>query len=117
MRRRRVFGKNLKIGMGAAVVIMAVLTAILAGILSPYNPYQQNLMFRLKPPFWFEGGSWKHILGTDNYGRDLLSRLMYGSRLSILVGFSSMVLSCLLGSVLGLLAGYKGGKTEQAIPA
>lgn len=113
--RSRLFGKNLKMGLGGGIVIAAVLTAIFADFIAPYDPYAQDLLARLKPPFWSEGGSLDHILGTDNYGRDMLSRLIHGSRISILVGFSSMLLSCVLGSVLGMLAGYKGGATEQAI--
>jgi len=67
------------------------------------------------PPVWSADGSWAHPLGTDNYGRDPLSRLIHGSRLSILVGFATTVLSCALGSALGMVAGYKGGRIEQAI--
>ena len=100
---------------GGGIVLGLVLAAILAPYLAPYDPYQQNLLARLKPPVWKVGGSEKHFLGTDNYGRDLLSRLMYGSRLSILVGVASMLLSCVLGSFLGVVAGYKGGISEQCI--
>jgi peptide/nickel transport system permease protein len=115
MRIRGLFGKNLKMGLGGGIVILAVLTALSADIIAPYDPYLQNLMQRLKPPVWSDGGSWLHVLGTDNYGRDMLSRLIHGSRISILVGFASMLLSCLLGSTLGLLAGYKGGSIEQIV--
>jgi peptide/nickel transport system permease protein len=72
-------------------------------------------MARLKPGFWSDKAVAGHFLGTDNYGRDLLSRLIYGSRLSILVGVSSMLLSALIGSTAGVIAGLKGGMTEQAI--
>jgi peptide/nickel transport system permease protein len=113
--RARLFGKSLKIGLGGAVILAAVLIALLAPQVSPYDPYQQNLVLRLKPPVWSSGGSAAHLLGTDTYGRDLLSRLIYGSRLSILVGISSMALSCLLGSTAGVVAGLKGGRVEQAI--
>lgn len=111
----RFFGKHTKMALGAGIVVCAVIMAIFAPYLAPYDPYAQDLMARLKPPFWFEGGSSRHLLGTDNYGRDLLSRLIFGSRLSIIVGFSAMVLSSVLGTVLGMIAGYAGGKAEQVI--
>lgn len=115
LRRRRLFGKTVKMAAGGGIVTLAVLMAIFAAQLAPYNPLHQDLLERMVPPVWSADGSWQHPLGTDNYGRDLLSRLIYGSRLSILVGFSAMVLSCALGSALGMVAGYKGGRIEQAI--
>jgi peptide/nickel transport system permease protein len=115
MARRRLFGKNLKMILGGGVIAATLLIALLADYIAPYDPYKQNLLARMQPPFWYDAGNLGHILGTDNYGRDLLSRLIYGSRISILVGFSSVVLSLLLGSFTGMLAGYKGGKIEQLI--
>jgi peptide/nickel transport system permease protein len=108
-------GKTFKLGLGATIVLGMVLVAVLAPLIAPYDPYQQSLSMRLKPPAWMAGGSAAHLLGTDTYGRDLLSRLMHGARLSILVGISAMLLSCLLGSAAGLVAGYKGGRIEQVI--
>lgn len=105
----------MKMALGAGIVVCALLMAIFAPYLAPYDPYAQDLMSRLKPPAWFDGGSLQHLLGTDNYGRDLLSRLIFGSRLSMIVGFSSMVLSSVLGTTLGMIAGYAGGKAEQVI--
>jgi peptide/nickel transport system permease protein len=113
--RSKLFGKSTKIALGGAVIVAAVLIAVFAPYLAPYDPYQQDLIQRLKPPFWSDGGSARHLLGTDTYGRDLMSRLIYGSRLSILVGVSSMAFSCLLGSTAGVVAGLKGGRIEQAI--
>jgi peptide/nickel transport system permease protein len=113
--RPRLFGKSTKIVLGGAVIVAAILIAVFAPYLAPYDPYQQNLMQRLKPPSWSAGGSSAYLLGTDTYGRDLLSRLIYGSRLSILVGISSMAFSCLIGSTAGVVAGLKGGRIEQAI--
>lgn len=112
--RRRLFGKRTKMLLGGGLVAAATLMAIFAPWLAPYDPYHQDLLARMKPPVW-SGGTLAHPLGTDNYGRDLLSRLIYGSRLSILVGFAAMVLSLCLGSLLGMLAGYKGGRVEQLI--
>jgi peptide/nickel transport system permease protein len=111
----RWFGATFKITLGGAIIGLALFVAIFAPVISPYDPYLQDLLQRLKPPLWSEGGSSAHWLGTDNYGRDLLSRLIYGSQLSILVGVSSMLLSCLVGSMAGVFAGFKGGRTEQAI--
>jgi len=109
------FGPRLKIQIGAALVLGMCLIALFASVLSPHDPYTQNLMLRLRPPVWAERGSWDYPLGTDNLGRDLLSRLIHGSRLSIVVGLMAMILALSIGTTLGLLAGYLGGRTEQAI--
>ena len=114
-RKKRLFGKRFKITVGGTLLAVAVLCAIFAPLIAPWDPDQQDLMARLKPGFWSDKAVPGHFLGTDNYGRDLLSRLIYGSRLSILVGVSSMLLSALIGSTAGVIAGLKGGKTEQAI--
>ena len=113
--KRRLFGRGFKIGLGGSVVLLAVLMAVLAPLVAPWDPYQQDLLTRLKPGFWSANAVPGHWLGTDNYGRDLLSRLIYGSRLSILVGVSSMLFSALIGSVAGVIAGLRGGATEQVI--
>ena len=115
MKKRRLFGKRFKIAVGGGIVALAVLTALFAPVISPWDPYQQDLMVRLKPGFWSANAVPGHFLGTDNYGRDLLSRLIYGSRLSILVGVSSMLLSALIGTLAGIIAGLRGGATEQVI--
>lgn len=114
-RKKRLFGKRFKITVGGTILAVAMLCAIFAPLITPWDPDQQDLMARLKPGFWSAKAVAGHILGTDNYGRDLLSRLIYGSRLSILVGVSSMLLSALIGSIAGVIAGLKGGMTEQAI--
>jgi peptide/nickel transport system permease protein len=115
MKKRGWFGERFKIAVGGSLVALVVLAAIFAPLIAPWDPYQQDLMARLKPGFWSANAAPGHLLGTDNYGRDLLSRLIYGSRLSILVGVSSMLLSALIGSVAGVIAGLRGGATEQAI--
>jgi peptide/nickel transport system permease protein len=114
-KKRALFGKRFKMTVGGTILVLAVFCAIFAPLIAPYDPYQQDLMARLKPGFWSEKAVAGHLLGTDNYGRDLLSRLIYGSRLSILVGVASMLLSALIGTIAGIIAGLKGGMTEQAI--
>ena len=104
-----------KIVIGCTIILAIVLTAIFAPLVAPHDPYQQQVILRLKPPFWMTGGSLRFPLGTDSYGRDILSRLIFGSRLSILVGVASVVLSMLIGTTAGVLAGYVGGKTEEVI--
>ena len=83
--RRRVRGQQGMI-IGSLIVISVILVSLLAPLLSPHDPYQQDLMKRLIPPVWDSRGSWEHILGTDHLGRDYLSRLMYGARISLLIG-------------------------------
>ncbi|MFO1080760.1 MAG: ABC transporter permease [Reyranellaceae bacterium] len=112
---RLAFGPGVKIGLGVALVAGMALVAVLAPFLAPHDPYAQNLMLRLRPPVWEPRGSWAHPLGTDNFGRDLLSRLIWGSRLSITVGLTAMVVALSFGTTLGMVAGYVGGRTEQLI--
>ena len=114
-RKRVLFGKRFKITVGGTILAIAVLCAIFAPLLTSWDPDQQDLLVRLKPGFWSDRAVPGHFLGTDNYGRDLLARLIYGSRLSIMVGVSAMLLSALIGSVAGVIAGLKGGWTEQFI--
>lgn len=109
------FGPRLKIQIGATLVVGMCLLAIFANLVAPHDPYAQNLMLRLRPPVWADRGSWVYPLGTDNYGRDLLSRLIHGSRLSIAVGMLAMMVALTFGTMLGLVAGYLGGRVEQAI--
>jgi peptide/nickel transport system permease protein len=89
---------NLKGIFGIIVLTIAISTAVFSPFISPHDPYKQSLGQRLMPPFWQSGGQISHVLGTDHLGRDMLSRLIYGSRVSILVGF--------IGITLGLLSGY-----------
>jgi peptide/nickel transport system permease protein len=112
--RRRVFGhKGLLFGL--ALFTLVVLAALLAPALSPHDPYAQDLTKRLVPPLWHERGQWLHPLGTDNLGRDYLSRMLHGARISLLIGLSVMFVSGLIGTTLGLLAGYFGGRIDMAI--
>ena len=101
--------------LGLAIVILVVLLSLAAPILAPHDPEFVDIRNRLKPPVWSDEGSSLHLLGTDNLGRDILSRLLYGSRVSLFVGLSTVVLGGLLGITLGVLAGYLGGRVETVI--
>ncbi|HEX3501567.1 MAG TPA: ABC transporter permease, partial [Stellaceae bacterium] len=105
--RRRIFGHaGFLIG---AIIILAILAiALFAPVLAPYDPYDQDLGQRLINPIWFDTGSWAHPLGTDQLGRDYLSRLIYGTRISLLIGAVAALLSGVIGVGLGLAAGYFG---------
>jgi peptide/nickel transport system permease protein len=112
--RRRILGhKGLLLGAGLLIFILAM--ALLAPVLAPFDPYEQDLANRLVPPIWHERGNWAHVLGTDNLGRDYLSRVIYGARISLLIGIAVMVISGLIGSTLGLAAGYFGGRTDMVV--
>jgi peptide/nickel transport system permease protein len=112
--RRRVLGhKGLVIGVGLLCAIIAL--ALLAPLIAPHDPYHQDLARRLIPPIWYEQGRWAHPLGTDNLGRDYLSRVIYGARISLLIGLAVMVISGLIGTTLGLLAGYFGGRVDSVV--
>ena len=109
------FKRNKGAVVGLVYVVLMLLIAIFAGALAPHAPAEQFRDALLHPPVWQEGGSWSYILGTDDVGRDVLSRLMYGARLSLLVGCMVVVLSLILGVVFGLLAGYLGGVVDAFI--
>lgn len=99
---------------GGAVVLTMTLVALFAPVLAPYSPFEQDLAKRLISPVWAESGSWDHILGTDQLGRDYLSRLIYGARVSMGVGFGAALLGCVIGVTIGLVAGYLGGRADRA---
>jgi len=101
--------------LGLICTLLVVLVAIFAPVLSPHDPAKQNIVHRLKPPFWADGGSMEYPLGTDSLGRDILSRVIYGSRVSLFVGFTATFASALLGVTLGLIAGFVGGRTDSVI--
>lgn len=105
-----------RIAMVAASVVAAYLViAVLAPLVAPSDPNAQNVLGRLQPPIWSEGGSVEHLLGTDALGRDLLSRVIYGARASLLIGFLVVLTAGTFGTVLGVIAGYRGGRTDQII--
>lgn len=112
--RKRIFGHGGFV-IGASVLTAIVLMALLAPLISPHDPYDQDLARRLIPPIWYEKGVWAHPFGTDQLGRDYLSRLIYGSQIALLIGVSVMLISGLIGTTLGVLAGYFGGRVDLVI--
>jgi ABC-type dipeptide/oligopeptide/nickel transport system permease subunit len=100
---------------GWALVVAVALVALFAPVLSPHDPAKQNLVNRLKPPFWAAEGSMEYPLGTDSLGRDVLSRVIHGSRTSLFVGMTATLASALLGVTLGLAAGFLGGRTDSVL--
>jgi ABC-type dipeptide/oligopeptide/nickel transport system permease subunit len=102
---------------GLVMFAVVVFAAVFAPLIAPYDPLEQNLRDAKMPPAWSEGGSWEHPLGTDNLGRDLLSRLIYGARVSLTVGFFGVLIAAGLGMVFGAIAGYVGGRVDTFIMA
>jgi peptide/nickel transport system permease protein len=100
---------------GATIVLATVLIAICAPLLTPYDPYAQDLSQRLIPPVWAAKGSWAHLLGTDSMGRDYLTRLMYGARVSLTIGFGAAFMAGVIGTSLGLIGGYFGGWVDSVV--
>jgi peptide/nickel transport system permease protein len=100
---------------GLVILLLLVLMAVFAPVLAPYDPAAQDLIQRLSPPAWLAGGSWAHPLGTDNLGRDVLSRLIFGSRVSLIVGTSVVLVAGGFGVTMGLIAGYFGGHADGFI--
>jgi peptide/nickel transport system permease protein len=99
----------------AAVLVLIGLVAIFANVLAPHNPEIGSLVARFKPPFWQTGGSTKYLLGTDQLGRDVLSRLIFGARVSVIVGFTAVIFAGVVGTTLGIVSGYLGGWVDQVI--
>ena len=100
---------------GSVIVITVIAIALLAPLIAPHDPYHQDLMRRLVPPVWDSRGSWEHILGTDHLGRDYLSRLIYGARISLLIGIGAAVISGTIGTFMGVMAGYFGGRVDMVV--
>jgi peptide/nickel transport system permease protein len=102
----------------ALVALVIIAGAVLAPWIAPHDPFDPaslSLLDASNPPAWLAGGSWSFPLGTDNQGRDILSAILYGSRLSLMVGFSAVLLALLLGVTLGLFAGWRGGLADTII--
>lgn len=113
MLRKRIFGHQ-GLMIGVVVLAILVLVAIFAPLLAPHDPYAQSLMARMKPPV-FLGGTWEYPLGTDHLGRDYLSRLIYGARVSLLIGAVAATISGVIGTAMGVAAGYFGGKVDAVV--
>ncbi len=115
-RARRVFRKKyLKLHIGGLVFALLIVMSLFAPLLAPFDPGAQNLEVKLLPPFFLDGGQAAHLLGTDNLGRDLLSRIIYGSRVSLLVGIVSVLFAAAIGIVLGAISGYFGRYIDEFI--
>ena len=97
------------------ILLVLVLVALFADFIAPYNPEVGILGQRFRPPAWQAGGSLAHLLGTDHLGRDVLSRLIFGARVSIIVGFTAVLVAGVLGTALGILSGYLGGWVDMVI--
>ncbi|MGH7155295.1 MAG: ABC transporter permease [Acetobacteraceae bacterium] len=100
---------------GAVIVGIATVLAIFAPLIAPHDPFAQNLGYRFVPPAWMPGGSAQNLLGTDQLGRDYLSRLILGARISMLIGTSTILMSGIIGTTLGVLGGYFGGKLDRVV--
>jgi peptide/nickel transport system permease protein len=97
------------------ILTALVCTAVLADFIAPHNPEVGNLRLRYRPPVWQDRGSWDYILGTDHMGRDILSRLIFGARISLLVGVTASLFAGTLGTTLGILSGFRGGWVDQVV--
>lgn len=100
---------------GGGLLLLICLIALLAPWISPHDPYAQDLLHRTIPPVWYAKGSWAHPLGTDPLGRDYLSRLFYGARISLLIGISVALIAGVIGTAMGMVAGYFGGRADMAV--
>lgn len=100
---------------GLVLFLLIAVVAVLAPVIAPHDPYRQAVVRRLKPPVWMEGSLEANLLGTDQLGRDTLSRLIYGARISLLVGAVTVLLAGALGIGLGVAAGYFGGRVDYVI--
>lgn len=111
--------RGFSIGLGLVCLIVGV--AVLAPLLSPHDPYATSIINRRIPPIWFKylygdpKASWNAVLGTDKLGRDYLSRMIYGARISLTIGISVVIVSALIGTVLGVCAGFFGGRTDAVV--
>jgi peptide/nickel transport system permease protein len=107
---------RLRWGLAAlAILLLVIASAIFAPQISPHDPLSVNIRHRLAPPAWMEGGAPEHLLGTDQVGRDLLSRIIYGGRVSLVVGAGAVLIAATIGVLLGLGAGYFGGRIDWTI--
>ncbi len=109
------FRKHRSLYLGAVVVLIAIVVALAAPLIAPADPLEQQLRVRLKPPIWNAGGVMPHVLGTDEFGRDVLSRIVYGARVSLAVGILVVAIAAPFGIFIGTLAGFYGGRLEALL--
>ena len=107
--------RYLKIWVGGAILLLLCVCGLAAPLLAPRDPQAQTLEDRLRPPRWTENGSSAYLLGTDNLGRDMLSRIIYGSRISLMVGAATVIFAGFVGCTLGAVAGYFGHTTDEVV--
>jgi peptide/nickel transport system permease protein len=107
--------RNAGLAFGALVVGAVLFCAVFAELLMPHDPFAQDLTRRLLPPFWMEGHDPAHLLGTDQLGRDYLSRLILGARISMLIGITAVIVSGLIGITLGVIGGFFGGRVDDVV--
>ncbi len=100
---------------GLTILFLLIVAAFFAELIAPHNPTDQDITQALSPPFFLEGGTWNHLLGTDELGRDILSRIIFGARISLVVGFIAVAISGFIGTWFGLISGYFGGKVDSVI--
>lgn len=114
--QRRIFGHT-GLVIGSIILLTIILMALFADVISPGDPYDQVLERKLIPPIWHDSAkaTWDHPLGTDSLGRDYLTRLFHGARISLFIGFSAMLISGIIGTTLGVLAGYFGGRVDMVV--
>ena len=113
--RRRVF-KNHSFLIGALILIFIITIAVLAPFIAPHDPYDQDLSRRLINPFWHDKKTADlYVFGTDKVGRDYLSRVIYGAQISLLIGFLTVLISGVIGTALGVIAGYFGGRVDMVV--
>jgi len=108
-------GLSPRLWLAGGWLLLALLAAIFAPLIAPQDPLAQDLMLERLPPFWLDGAEPGYWLGTDSLGRDLLSRLIFGGRIAFIVAFAAATSACLVGSALGLIAGYFGGWADRII--
>jgi peptide/nickel transport system permease protein len=113
--KRFVVGRRWFLLIPLTIITVMVMTAVLADLLTPYSPTEISLANRLRPPFWERGGSLAHPLGTDPMGRDLLTRMIYGARISLVVAMLALVVGGGIGAALGIIAGYYGGRLDALV--
>ncbi len=114
--RKRIFG-HYGLMFGGVALLLIFMMAMFAGVLSSHDPLDQQLARKLIPPIWHDGPkvTWEHPLGTDLLGRDYLTRLMHGAQISLLIGFAAMFISGVIGTTLGVVAGYFGGRVDMVV--